>query len=320
MYLTTKRKMMTFSQKAKGFLSAAFLGAAAVTLTATPAQAAPSRPSGTMVINNDTGEISINEQRCRHRNRTADGECRIYLASVTKLMTAAIVSREIQNGNISLDDMVRTTPRAANQGRDAIELGLKVGERIRLYDALEVMAKYSANDVAVAIAGHVGGSERQFVRMMNDYARELGLTNTHFGNASGMPTDTYGGPSRSTLSDMAKLVQVLSQDELILRHFDNRNTVYNHINYRPDSVICTNRLDPVLVKTGWSKISGSNMAYVHQATNGQNYTILLFGYEGRVQRNERLVSIVNNLSPDQYTTRQAAGIHWRNCSPYRGRV
>lgn len=314
--------MMAFLKKTKGFLTGAFLAATAVFVPTQTAEAArPSaRPSATLVVNTETGEVIRNESNCRRNQRTADGECRIYLASVTKLMTAAVVSREIERGNISLDDQVRITPRAANQGPGAIELGMRAGERIRLYDALEVMAKYSANDVAVAIAGHVAGSERQFVNMMNEYARELGLENTHFGNASGMPTHTYGGPSRSTASDMARLMAVLAEDELITHHFDRRNTVYRNINYRPDSVICTNRLEPVVVKTGWSQISGSNIAYVHEATGGERYTILLFGYDGRVSRNAELTRIVNGLSPDQYTQRRDAGIHWSNCSPYRGRV
>ena len=312
---------MALLKKAKGYLSAAFLGAAAVAMPINGATAeAATRPSATIVVKSDTGEIVSQQENCTRRQRTAEGECRVYLASLTKLMTAAIVSRELEKGNISLDDQVRITPRAANQGAGAIEVGLRVGDTIVLRDALEVMAKYSANDIAVAIAGHVGGSERNFVRMMNEYAQELGLENTHFGNASGMPTHTYGGPSRSTPTEMARLVSLLAEDQLIQTHFDRRNTVYRNVNYRPDSVICKNRLDPVAVKTGWSRISGSNIAYVHEATDGQRYTIVLFGYPGRVQRNEALLEIINNLSPDQYAERYAQGIHWSNCTVYRGRV
>lgn len=312
---------MKLFKKTKAGLAAAFLAATSVAVPTTAADAATSsRARATVVLNNTTGEFVRNDTQCRRSQRASNGECKVYLASVTKLMTAAVVSREIQRGNISMDDMVRMTPRSVSQGKGAIKLGLRVNDRIKLYDAMEVMAKYSANDVAVAIAGHVAGSERSFVRMMNAYAKELGMKNSHFGNSSGMPTDTFGGASYSTAGDMNILMKALAEDEIITHHFDRRNTVYRNINYRPDSVICTNRLQPVFSKTGWSQISGSTIAYMHQATDGQQYSILLFGYPGREQRNAELIRIINSLSPDQYAERQAMGIHWNNCSPYRGRV
>ncbi len=312
---------MKLFRKAKTSLAACFLAASSMVVPTTAADAAvSSRARATVVMNMDTGEFLRNDTSCRRNQRARNGECRFYLASVTKLMTAAVVSREVERGNVSMDDMVRITPRAAAQGRGAIELGLRVNDRIKLYDALEVMAKYSANDVAVAIAGHVGGSERNFVRMMNEYAQELGMDNTHFGNASGMPTNTFGGASYSVASDMITLSSILADDPMITHHFDRRNTVYRNINYRPDSVVCANRLEPVFMKTGWSQISGSTMTYVHEATDGQRYAILLFGYPGRNQRNSELLNILNSISPDQYASRQAMGIGWENCSPYRGRV
>lgn len=122
------------------------------------------------------------------------GDKRMRIASLTKIMTAVIA---IEHGNLS--DMVKTSRRAA--GKEGSSIYLKVGEEMSLHHLLYGLMLRSGNDAAVAIAEHVGGSEEGFVHMMNEKARWLGLTGTHFMNPHGLDHDDH----YSTANDMAKL-------------------------------------------------------------------------------------------------------------------
>src|SRR5690606_34168246 len=88
------------------------------------------------------------------------------------------------------------------------KLDLKPGERISVSDAIKAMVTKSANDIAVALAEKIGGTEANFVRLMNTRARDLGMMKTHFENPSGLPNDDHV----STARDMATLALHLMDD------------------------------------------------------------------------------------------------------------
>ncbi|WP_051331137.1 D-alanyl-D-alanine carboxypeptidase family protein [Aneurinibacillus terranovensis] len=123
-----------------------------------------------------------------------DGDKRMRIASLTKIMTAIVA---IEEGNIN--DIV-TTPNHAS-GTEGSSIYLKRGEKMKLEDMLYGLMLRSGNDAAVAIAEHVGGSVEGFVRLMNEKAEYIGMQSTHFMNPHGLDhPDHY-----STASDMARL-------------------------------------------------------------------------------------------------------------------
>jgi D-alanyl-D-alanine carboxypeptidase (penicillin-binding protein 5/6) len=127
-------------------------------------------------------------------------------ASLTKMMTEYIVFRELEAGNLKLDDLVTISEKAwrAEGSRTFVEVGGKI--------PVEVLIKgliiQSGNDASIALAEHIAGSEQTFAQLMNQYAAHLGMTATHFVNATGLPHKEH----YSTARDMAKLASALIRD------------------------------------------------------------------------------------------------------------
>ena len=107
------------------------------------------------------------------------------MASITKIMTLVLALEAIEAGKASLDDLITTSEHAADMGGS--QIWLEVGEQMTMKDMLYAIAVGSANDAAVAVAEYLSGSEASFVAEMNRRAQELGMTNTVFSNASGLP-------------------------------------------------------------------------------------------------------------------------------------
>ena len=129
-------------------------------------------------------------------------------ASLTKVMTDYVVSAEIAAGHIHPDDMVTISEhawRAGGAGTDGSTSFLKLGSQVKLEDLLKGMIVQSGNDAAIALAESTAGSEQAFVGLMNAYAKQLGMTNTHYSDASGYPVDNH----YSTARDIAILSRAL---------------------------------------------------------------------------------------------------------------
>ncbi|MGO4525263.1 D-alanyl-D-alanine carboxypeptidase family protein [Microvirga sp. 2MCAF35] len=124
-------------------------------------------------------------------------------ASLTKMMTAHLALTAVETGRASMDTSIVLSPKAAAQA--PTKLGLPPGTSLRLEDALTVMMVKSANDVSMAVAEAIGGSEEAFVASMNAEARRLGMTGTRFVNATGLHDDRQVTNAR----DMALLMLVL---------------------------------------------------------------------------------------------------------------
>ncbi|MFL2840472.1 MAG: D-alanyl-D-alanine carboxypeptidase family protein [Pseudohongiellaceae bacterium] len=124
-------------------------------------------------------------------------------ASLTKIMTDYVVSIELENGNISLDDEVYISVKAWQM--DGSKMFIQEGTAVRLEDLIYGMVVQSGNDASVALAEHVAGSEDAFADMMNQHAEVLGLENSYFINAHGMPADQHVMSAR----DLAILSQAL---------------------------------------------------------------------------------------------------------------
>ncbi len=110
-------------------------------------------------------------------------------ASITKIMTLLLAMEALEVGKISLKDEVRISAHAAGMGGS--QLWLEEGEIQTVEDLIKAVTIRSANDASVALAEHIAGSEEVFVQMMNARAKELGMKNTNFANASGLPSENH---------------------------------------------------------------------------------------------------------------------------------
>jgi D-alanyl-D-alanine carboxypeptidase (penicillin-binding protein 5/6) len=134
---------------------------------------------------------------------------RLPPASMTKIMTMLLIMEAIDEGRLNWDDKVRTSERAASMGGS--QIFLEPGEEMTVKEMMKGIAIVSGNDASVAMAEHLAGTEKEFVRLMNDRAKELGLTNTLFANSNGLPADNH----YSSAYDLAIMGKALLQHEKI---------------------------------------------------------------------------------------------------------
>jgi serine-type D-Ala-D-Ala carboxypeptidase (penicillin-binding protein 5/6) len=132
-------------------------------------------------------------------------------ASLTKIMTSYVVSAELAAGKVKLEDAVFISEHAWRGGgakTDGSTSFLPVNQTVPLKDLMYGMIIQSGNDASIALAEHVAGSEETFAQLMNDYAKKLGLTHTHYVNAHGLPAEGH----ETTALDVARLSQALIRD------------------------------------------------------------------------------------------------------------
>ncbi|MFA5524257.1 MAG: D-alanyl-D-alanine carboxypeptidase family protein [Tissierellales bacterium] len=114
---------------------------------------------------------------------------RLPPASITKIMILLLAMEDLDNGKVKLDDKVHVSANAERMGGSQVYL--EEGEVQTVDDLLKAISLRSANDAAVALAEHMSGSIDVFVQRMNERAKELGMSNTHFKNATGLPDEEH---------------------------------------------------------------------------------------------------------------------------------
>lgn len=158
------------------------------------------------------------------------------VASVNKVMTILLTLEAVDEGRVSLEDQVTVSPHAASMGGS--QAFLDAGERYKLSELLKTVIVASANDSAVALAEHLAGTEESFVRLMNTRAEELGLTNTHYANCTGLPAQEH----YTTARDVAKLSAQLDLHPIYYRYSTIWMDEIKHRGGRVTSLTNTNRL------------------------------------------------------------------------------
>lgn len=150
----------------------------------------------------DTGEVLY--------EKAADDA--VPIASITKVMTLLLALEAVQNGSVTMQDIVPISEHAYSMGGS--QIWLEPGEQFTLDELVKAICVCSANDAAVAVAEYVGGSEPAFAELMNKRAAELGMTNTHFVNACGLDTEGHVSSAR----DVAKMSAALLAHPIILEY------------------------------------------------------------------------------------------------------
>ncbi len=126
-------------------------------------------------------------------------------ASLTKLMTAYGVFHALKEGRLKLDDMVTISEHAWKQ--EGSRMFVEVGKQVSVENLIQGMITQSGNDATVALAEKVGGNEDTFAQMMNNYAKQLGMTNSHFTNSAGMPDPNHYMTARDAATLAASLIR-----------------------------------------------------------------------------------------------------------------
>jgi D-alanyl-D-alanine carboxypeptidase (penicillin-binding protein 5/6) len=150
-------------------------------------------------------------------------------ASITKLMTAYAVFRELASGNISLDDMVTISEKAWRT--PGSRMFVEVGKQVSVENLLKGMIIQSGNDATMALAEFIAGSEETFAALMNRHAEELGLTNSHFVNSTGLPDEGHYMSAR----DIARL------SEMLIREFPTYYAWYSEKEFTWNDITQYNR-------------------------------------------------------------------------------
>jgi len=199
-----------------------------------------------------------------------NSEQRLPPASITKLMTAYVVSHELANGNINLADEVLISEKAWRMvgSRSFIEVNTKVPVEV----LLRGMIIQSGNDAAVALAEHIAGSEETFAQMMNQYAQQLGMFNTNYQNATGLPSaDHY-----TTAKDIAILSAAIIRDfPEEYKWYAEKEFTYNNITQHNRNKLLWRDTTVDGLKTGHTEEAGYCLAASAQRSGMRLVSVVL---------------------------------------------
>ena len=224
---------------------------------------APNAKSAIM-IEASTGEILFQKNK----------DEKLAPASMTKMMSMLLIMEEIENGNLKWNEMITTSEKASSMGGS--QIFLKVGEKMTVEDLLKGVAIASGNDAVVALAERVSGSEEQFVKRMNTRAKDLGLKNTNFINATGLTADNH----YSSAYDMSLIAKELVKHEKILEFTSTYEDYLRKDTKRPFWLVNTNRLVRFKegvdgLKTGFTDEAGYCLTATMKKDNMRLITVVM---------------------------------------------
>jgi len=249
------------------------LGCALVSATA---DAKESR-YGAIVLEADTGTVLSAANPDRHS----------YPASLTKMMTLYLVFDALDSGRLKLDTPLPVSGHAAVQAPS--KLSLRPGEHIKVQDLVLALVTKSANDAAVVAAEALGGTEANFAQMMTRKAHALGMADTTYHNASGLP---HRG-QMSTPRDQARLARALIRDHgkyyhyFATRQFEWRGQVINSHNHLLGAYPGADG-----IKTGYINASGFNLV-ASAVRDGHRLIGVVFGGDSIGARDRRMVQLLD---------------------------
>lgn len=288
-----------------------FVGGLVATVMALAAGAAWANPS--ILVDAYTGRV------IEHK----DAFQKWYPASLTKLMTAYVTFDALKAGELTLNSEVVMSQHSASQPPS--KMYFKPGQRLTLDSALKIMLVKSANDIAVAVAETVGGSEPAFVNRMNAEAAKLGMTSTHFINANGLP----GVGQYTTARDLALLTLALKRNfPQYAGYFKIEGINTGKRTYGNFNALIGRFKGADGMKTGYICASGYNQ--VSSATrDGRSVISVVLGTDSLAARAERSADMLTaglsapsgagvplmSMAPDVPATNPVADISQQMCDP-----
>ncbi len=230
-----------------------------------------------MLVNAQTGEVLYARQADAPR----------YPASITKVLTLYLAFEQLAKGTMRGDDPVVISKHAAAQAPS--KLGLRPGASIPLKSAIDVIATKSANDIAVALAEHIAGSETAFAAQMTATARRLGMMSSQFVNATGLPD----ARQLTTARDIATLSRA------VVRDFPQFYKVFSQVavDYEGHTIENHNHLLTTLpgvdgIKTGYTAAAGFTLT-ASMAQNGTRLIAVVLGGPSRLARDGNVTNLLD---------------------------
>lgn len=242
------------------------------------AQAARNDKAASFVIDYATGEVLHAENADAQR----------HPASLTKMMTLYMAFEAIEQGRLKLTDRLPVSQYASEQS--PTKLGLKAGSTVQVEDAIMGLVTKSANDAAVVVAEHLGGgSENAFARQMTQKARRLGMPNTSFQNASGLPDDDQV----TTARDMVTLGRALIRDfPQFYPLFSTKSFTYGGRAHPNHNHLMSSYDGMDGIKTGFIRASGFNL--VASAKRGNRRLVAsVFGGTSPKNRDDYMAKLLD---------------------------
>jgi len=234
-----------------------------------------------IVMDARTNEVLLEDQADEAR----------YPASLTKMMTLYMLFEAIERGDISMDTRMTASRNAVRQPPS--RLGLACSRRrgcdsITVEQAIRALVVQSANDVATLVGERLGGTEARFAANMTARARELGLTNTRFANASGLPDTRH----RTTARDMATLSLALWRDfPQYYHYFQTPSFAWRRANGRNHNRLLGQVEGVDGIKTGYTRASGFNLATMTER-NGRRVIVVVLGGETSAARDAQVAYLI----------------------------
>ena len=270
-------------QPARSLFAAIGLGLTALSGVALPSVASAT-PAGVteskyaaIVMDASNGEVLY----------AKNADSRRYPASITKVMTLYLAFEALSNGRLKLDDPVYVSAHAASMS--PTKLGVPAGGSVTVDEAIRAMTVHSANDMAVALAEKLGGSEAKFTALMTLRAQELGMTNTHYVSACGLPD----ARQVTSAHDLAVLARALMRDyPQYYGYFSLKS-----FSYHGRTMVNTNHLLNDMpgvdgIKTGFTNASGFNLA-ASAVRDNHRLIVVVLGGSSSSGRNHQVESLLD---------------------------
>ncbi len=220
-------------------------------------------------------------------------------ASITKIMTLYLLFEQLEAGHLKLDSQMPISAHAAS--RPPTKLGLKVGQTLKVEDAIKGLVTRSANDAASVIAEAIGGTEEDFARLMTRKAIALGMSSTIYVNASGLPADLQITTARDQAT-LGRAIQHRFPD--YFGYFATPSFKYRNQEIRNHNGLLGNVKGVDGIKTGYTQASGYNLVTSVKRDDKQVVAVVLGGPSNGA-RDNRMRELIEEYLPKASVERSA---------------
>lgn len=249
------------------------------TLSASPAPIPPNLKAGSyLLLEAQSGQIlaSVNPDQ------------RLPPASLTKIMTAYLVFQSLAQGSLHQNDRVRVSKKAWRT--PGSRMFIEVNSQVSVQDLLRGLIVQSGNDAAVALAEHIAGDEANFAQLMNSQAQQLGLEDTHFTNATGLPDDNH----YTTARDLARITAATIRDyPTLYALYAEKTFTYNDISQRNRNELLWRDTSVDGVKTGHTQAAGYCLVAAAERHNMRLISVILRA-DSKTQRLKESQALLNH--------------------------
>ncbi len=253
------------------------LFASALFFSTTSKASAAHGPSSSILIDAESGKVLS----------SSNADLRRYPASLTKLMTLYITFNALESGSLKMEDQLPVSRNAAN--RSPSKLGLRAGEKISVRDAIMALIVKSANDCATVLAEGLGYTEENFAQTMTEIAKALGMKNTTFKNASGLPNREQ----KTTARDMATLAAAMYHHfPQYYKLFSTQKFVYKGHTYYTHNHLLKTFKGADGMKTGFTNAAGYNIV-TSAKRDGHRVIAVTMGHNNIKARDQKVASLMN---------------------------